>query len=110
MQVETYRVALFHRTVNYGSAGRCFTIAHITCHGSEASEKATLVFYDPTQTITVPLPQGHDPTLVFLPRDQFAMHLDLLRNEGPIHLVTDHSRWNFGSLRTSTEEPVGEGE
>ena len=110
MRVDSYKVALFHRTIAYGAAGRCFTVAQIACFGADDG-RATLIFYDPAHTITVPTSRsGPDNTLVFLPRDQFRAHLDLLRHEAPIELVTDHSVWFFGSLRTINKEPVGEGE
>jgi hypothetical protein len=42
--------------------------------------------------------------------DQYAWHVDLVRNEAPVNLAVDDTKWWFGSLRTATAEPVGEGE
>ena len=103
MRIDNYRVHLFNRNINYGRLGRCFTTAQINLGGP------ILIFFDPDKTPTVPTSRGGDDALIFLPRDQYVPHLDILRNEGPLDLVTDDSIWTFGSLRTFTE-PVGEGE
>ncbi len=111
MNITSYRVALFDRNIRYGALGQCFTTAQILL--SDGTLRAWLIFYDPDRTQTVPTsrwendPQG-DP-MVFIPRDVYIPHLDLLRNEHPIHLVVNGNQWTRGSLRTEME-PAGEGE
>ncbi|MGE0352390.1 MAG: hypothetical protein AB7I33_09165 [Gemmatimonadales bacterium] len=72
-------------------------------------EQVTLVFFDEDKTQTAPT---WDPaqanSLVFIPKDQYPWHLDLLRNEHPVYYVQEPGPWQ-GSLRTA-EEPAGEGE
>jgi len=112
MEVKSYTVILLGgRQVNYGDLGRCSTTAQVKLK-SDATE-AFLVFYDPDKTDQVPNnryanTEGKTP-MVFLAKDQYIPHLDLLRNEQPVVLIEAGELWYSGSLRTNWEE-VGEGE
>lgn len=111
MLVSTYRVALFNRLVGYGSLGRCWTTAQIRISGGNLT--GYLVFYDPEKTEQVPASRfANDPgggMTIFIPKDQYFQHVDLLRNEHPLYLIENANYWTRGSLRTGTED-VGEGE
>ncbi|HLT40194.1 MAG TPA: hypothetical protein VK034_28135 [Enhygromyxa sp.] len=109
MQVNKYEIYLFHRHINYGSAGGCWTTAQVRCRDN-AGKAALLVFYDPELTAAVPTSRGGSSPLIFIPANQYPWHVDLLRNESPLSLADDESKWWFGSLRTAGAEPVGEGE
>lgn len=111
--VTSYRVILHHKTVNYGTFGKCWTLAQLRLSykdGAGDEQGAWLIFYDPAQTPQVPTgDESKDNAMVFIPKDQYPWHIDLLRNEHPVHYVNNAGSFWQGSLRTGAE-PVGEGE
>ena len=108
MKIDRYSVFLFNRVVYYGSRGNCFTTAQMFLWSD--NRHALLIFYDPQKTPVVPTNTGGTTPVVFIPREQYPWHVDLLRHESPIDFADDDSKWWFGSLRTAGSEPVGEGE
>lgn len=109
-QINRYRVALFNRIVRYRNDNdrRFWTTAQIQVT-FEGGGFGFLIFYDPalTEANVDHLPDG--VPLFFYPQQQYAAHLDLLRNEEPIFIQDDSARWTLGSLRTALED-IGEGE
>lgn len=113
MEVIRYSVRLFGsltREVNYSTLGKAWTMAQVKLQLE--SSVAYLIFYDPDKTKNTPSSRYNDqdgvPT-IFIPKDEYIAHLDLLRNEGPVSLILDEEYWGRGSLRTGYED-VGEGD
>lgn len=104
MLISSYRTFLMNRNIRYGTQGVCFTTAQIKLG------TVFLIFYDPAKTPNVPTNRGDENGIIFIPKDQYIAHLDLLRNEAPMDIVTDPNSPFLGSLRTAEEEPIGEGE
>jgi hypothetical protein len=111
IQIKNYRVTLFNASKNYDNLGRCFTTAQIKLDSD--AMRAWLVFYDSDKTDTVPTNRyANDPAgeiTVFIPKDQYIQHLDLLRNEGPVFFFENDSDSKGASLRTAEEE-AGDGD
>jgi hypothetical protein len=107
--VSSYRVILHHKTVTYASFGSCWTMAQLRLNFTDG-QGVWLIFYDPEKTATVPTADTASANaMIFIPKDQYPWHIDLLRNEHPIYYVNDGGSFWQGSLRTGEEE-VGEGE
>lgn len=112
-QVTSYRVILHHKTVNYGSIGKCWTLAQLRLYYNDEdgnAQGAWLIFYDPTQTPQLPTAdESKDNAMIFIPKDQYPWHVDMLRNEHPVYYVNTGGDFWHGSLRTG-KESVGESE
>lgn len=107
--VSSYRVILFHKTVKYGSRGRCWTMAQLRLTFTD-NQGVWLIFYDPEKTAVVPTADiANANAMIFIPKDQYPWHIDLLRNEHPVYYINNAGSFWQGSLSTGTEE-VGEGE
>lgn len=108
-QISTYRVALFNRAIRYqNNAPRVWTTAQIRVDYTDGKQ-SYLIFYDPAKTEGSPEHVPGDGPLLFYPHQQYAAHLDLLRNEDPILMQDDAADWRLGSMRTGRED-VGDGE
>ncbi|MCH9054005.1 MAG: hypothetical protein IIA72_23640 [Proteobacteria bacterium] len=109
-QIIQYRVALFNLNIRYRNDNkrRFWTTAQIRVHFEDGGT-GWLIFYDPKLTnATVGHLSGKEP-LFFYPQQQYAAHLDLLRNEEPVFIKDDPEDFLMGSLRTGRED-VGDGE
>lgn len=112
-EVIRYSVRLFGamtREVNYSKLGKAWTTAQVKLQLE--SSIAYLIFYDPDKTANTPTSRYNSqdgvPT-IFIPKDEYIAHLDLLRNERPVSLILNENLWTKGSLRTDYED-VGEGD
>jgi hypothetical protein len=104
MIVTSYTVSLWNDV-----AGLRVT-ARIKLYNKE-DKIAELIFYDPSTTTEVPDNQS-EPRIMYIPKDRYPWHLDLLRHESPVSLfVKKPGQLVIGnpSLHTGSE-PVGEGE
>ena len=109
-RITQYRVALFNRSVNYGLPNglQVWTTAQIRV-AFEDGGGGWLIFYDAELTEATPGHRFGNSPLFFYPKEQYALHLDLLRNEEPIFIQEDSAFWTVSSLRTASED-VGDGE
>lgn len=105
-EVTTYDVELARRA-DLGVDCRAYAI--ITCHGSEG--KTLILYFVYPDSL---MPENHyDPSegvgSSYLPAEQYAWYLDLLRNEKPI-FARMHSEKPYWNKIFTGAEPVGEGE
>ena len=107
-EIRNYHVALGSEIVGIagGKAGRAH--GKITCRG----DKGTIAAYFLKDGSEHPEPQTIADGLygvIFLPRDQMPVWVDLLRNEKPIYGFTNDENPRFNRISTDLED-VGEAE
>lgn len=108
-QVSSYKIVLHHKNIRYGSDGTCWTMAQVLLKFTN-NEGAYLIFYDPEKTPKIPQSDtSRSNARIYIPKDQYPWHLDLLRNEKPVYYINTGGSFWQGSLRTGDEE-IGEGE
>ena len=109
MAYKFFEVIKYHVTLGTETGGGYS--AAINCIGSHPNEHMFILFSSHNS-----LPQnssiieankiiGH----MYVPSQQYAWYLDLLRNEGPIYATVNDSNPN-GNILATASEPVGEGE
>ena len=107
-EVSTYDVRLARQLDLHVDGNLVRYHAAISCRGSGY----TLAIYFLTDTSYVPnnaFDAAAKRGTMYLPREQYEMYADLLRNEGPVYCFLNSSYPLHNGIYTGTE-PVGEGE
>lgn len=107
-QVEEYKVGLGYEMSATWGGTTISARGYVACYGGNHR----LIIYGLTENSPVPGPMyvvGNKVGAIFVPFEEMAAYIDVLRNEKPIfaYLNSDKPEWN--SIRTSME-PVGEEE